>query len=154
MSAVGQKEIARLTGVSRSTVAFALHDHLHVQVNPRTRERVLETARQLGYRPHPLACGLRGGRTNSVGMLWTLSGSPTAALVAGEIALRLHRKHHIVFPVDHIAEPDLTRRALAEFQMRGVDAVILQCPPKIAEALDLERELAPFRASLVVFLEP
>jgi LacI family transcriptional regulator len=38
--------------------------------------------------------------------------------------------------------------------MRGVDAVILQCPQPLANALDLERELKPFRASLVVFLEP
>src|SRR5882762_3345286 len=106
MAICGQKEIARLAGVSRSTVAFALHDHLHVQVNPHTRERVLEMARQLGYRPHPLARGLKGGRTNSVGMLWSLSGSPTAALVAGEIALRLHRKDYMVFPVDHLAEPE------------------------------------------------
>src|SRR5262245_51318880 len=100
MVVVGQKEVARQAGVSRTTVAFALHERLHVQINPRTRERVLEAARQLGYRPHPLARGLRGARTNSVGMLWTLSGPPTAALVASEIALRLHRKNLIVFPVD------------------------------------------------------
>ncbi|MEX0698781.1 MAG: LacI family DNA-binding transcriptional regulator, partial [Acidimicrobiia bacterium] len=38
-------------------------------VNPETVERVAEAARKLGYRPDPLARGLRTNRTMSVGVI-------------------------------------------------------------------------------------
>lgn len=62
-------DIARQTGVHASTVSRALNPRTASMVKSQTRRRVLETARALGYRPHPLARGLRTNRTMSVGMV-------------------------------------------------------------------------------------
>lgn len=62
--------IADALGVSRTTVsnAYSRPD----QLNPRLRQRILETARQLGYAgPHPAARSLRSGRADAVGVLLT-----------------------------------------------------------------------------------
>ena len=63
------KDVAREAGVHISTASRALNPSTASIVNPETVERVAEAARKLGYRPHPLARGLRTNRTMSVGVI-------------------------------------------------------------------------------------
>ena len=42
-------------------------------VAEKTRKRIMDAARELDFRPHPLASGLRGGRTQMIGVLWSLA---------------------------------------------------------------------------------
>src|SRR5215217_2599445 len=62
------RHIATAAGVSQSTVSRVLNGvPTTVPIAPETRERVVQTARRLGYRPNPLARGLRGASTNLLG---------------------------------------------------------------------------------------
>jgi DNA-binding LacI/PurR family transcriptional regulator len=62
------RDIAVAAGVSQSTVSRVLNDvPTRVPIAPDTRERVTATARRLGYRPNPLARGLRGAATMLLG---------------------------------------------------------------------------------------
>jgi LacI family transcriptional regulator len=63
------KDVAREAGVHVSTASRALNPMTSSVVNPDTVERVTMVARRLGYRPHPLARGLRTNQTMSVGMV-------------------------------------------------------------------------------------
>lgn len=63
------RDVAREAGVHISTASRALNPETRSIVNRDTVERVLATANRLGYRPHPLAQGLRKNRTMSVGMV-------------------------------------------------------------------------------------
>lgn len=63
------KDVAREAGVHISTASRALNPTTASVVNPETLERVAEAARRLGYRPHPLARGLRTNRTMSAGVV-------------------------------------------------------------------------------------
>jgi DNA-binding LacI/PurR family transcriptional regulator len=64
------RDVARATGVSQSTVSRVLSGApTTVPIAPSTRERVVAAARQLGYRPNPLARGLRGSRTMLLGVI-------------------------------------------------------------------------------------
>jgi DNA-binding LacI/PurR family transcriptional regulator len=64
------KDVATATGVSRSTVSRILSDApLTVPVAAETRERVLAAARDLDYRPNPLARALRGAPTMLLGAI-------------------------------------------------------------------------------------
>ncbi len=53
------RDVAAAANVSVSAVSYALNDT--GQVSPRTRDRVREVARELGYRPNPAARGLVKG---------------------------------------------------------------------------------------------
>jgi DNA-binding LacI/PurR family transcriptional regulator len=69
-SVVTMRDVARATGVSQSTVSRVLSGApTAVPIAEGTRERVLATARELGYRPNPLARGLRGMRTMLLGVI-------------------------------------------------------------------------------------
>jgi DNA-binding LacI/PurR family transcriptional regulator len=62
------RDIAALAKVSQSTVSRVLSGApTRVPIAPETRERVLQASRTLGYRPNPLARGLRGASTNLIG---------------------------------------------------------------------------------------
>ena len=62
------RDIAALAGVSQSTVSRVLNDvATRVPITDETRTRVHDAARQLGYRPNPLARGLRGAATMLLG---------------------------------------------------------------------------------------
>lgn len=64
------RDIALATGVSQSTVSRVLSGTpTAVPIAETTRERVLETAALLGYRPNPLARGLRGAATMLLGVI-------------------------------------------------------------------------------------
>ena len=62
------KDIAQKTGLSVTTVSLALNNKPS-NIPPRTRELVLNAARELGYRPNKLAAGLRGKCTNTLGLI-------------------------------------------------------------------------------------
>ena len=61
------EEVARLAGVSRSTVSRVINDH--PSVRSETRERVWQAIRKSGYQPHALARSLVTNRTQIIGMV-------------------------------------------------------------------------------------
>jgi DNA-binding LacI/PurR family transcriptional regulator len=62
------RDIAAAASVSQSTVSRILSGApTRVPIAPETRERVVQAAQRLGYRPNPLARGLRGASTNLIG---------------------------------------------------------------------------------------
>jgi len=69
-STVTMRDVARATGVSQSTVSRVLSGApTAVPIADDTRERVVAAARSLGYRPNPLARGLRGMPTMLLGVI-------------------------------------------------------------------------------------
>ena len=62
------RDIAEAAEVSQSTVSRVLSGvTTTVPIAQDTRERVMDAAQRLGYRPNPLARGLRGASTNLIG---------------------------------------------------------------------------------------
>jgi DNA-binding LacI/PurR family transcriptional regulator len=62
-------DIAREAGVSRATVSHALNKHPGIILSPKTRKRVLATARRLGYVPNSAAQMLVTGRSRTIGLI-------------------------------------------------------------------------------------
>jgi DNA-binding LacI/PurR family transcriptional regulator len=62
-------DVAEAAGVHVSTVSRVLNGASDLRVRQETRERVLEAARTLGYRPNAVARGLRMSATRTLGML-------------------------------------------------------------------------------------
>lgn len=62
-------DIARAAGVSITTVSRILSNDSELKISTTTRERVLETAQQLGYQPNFFAVALRSKRTGIIGAL-------------------------------------------------------------------------------------
>jgi DNA-binding LacI/PurR family transcriptional regulator len=63
------KDVARLAGVSRTTVSFVLNERQDVLISEVTRRRVRAAAIQLGYHPHEPARQLAGGASRTLGLV-------------------------------------------------------------------------------------
>ncbi len=67
MSRATIKDIAKVLSISPSTVSRALRDH--PDISNETKEKVLNTAKELDYFPDSLAQGLKSRRTNTIGII-------------------------------------------------------------------------------------
>jgi len=63
------REVARVAGVSPSTVSEVLNNSARARIGLDTQERVRRVAMELDYRPNSLARSLSSGRTQTVGLL-------------------------------------------------------------------------------------
>ena len=60
------RDVAAAAGVSRATAGFVLSDAPGIAISEATRQRVRETARDLGYSPHSIARALREGSSRVI----------------------------------------------------------------------------------------
>ena len=61
------KELSQRLGLSQTTVSRALNGY--PEVSERTRQRVMQLAREMNYRPNPSAKSLATGRTEHIGII-------------------------------------------------------------------------------------
>jgi LacI family transcriptional regulator/LacI family repressor for deo operon, udp, cdd, tsx, nupC, and nupG len=71
---VSIKDVAKVAGVSYSTVSRALNDN--PVIRPEVRQRVQDLARSMGYSPNALAQSLHSRLTNSIGLVITTISDP------------------------------------------------------------------------------
>ncbi len=119
-------DIARAADVSQSTVSRILSGApATVPVSEATRERVLATAQRLGYRPNPLARGLKGAPTMLIGAIVRDITDPffATAIDALSLGARAHGYSVVLGHARGRAEEALVLAAVLE--ARQCDAIIL-----------------------------
>jgi LacI family transcriptional regulator len=149
-------DVARLAGVSRTTVSFVLNDHPTAQISQATRDRVHAAALELGYIPNAWARTLAVGASLVLGLVLrqrpeqvavdallpeTLRGLSDAARESGYRVLveplppgdrsytNLLRAHHVDGLV--VSGPRSDDRSLAELQAEGFPIVLQGSLPDV-----------------------
>ena len=120
------QDIATASGVSQSTVSRVLTGAPNaIPINPATRERILEVARQMRYRPNPLARGLRGARTMLLGVIVREITDPFFAGAVDAVSTEANRRgYNVVLGHAHSrADEAIALRAVLE--TRHCDAILL-----------------------------
>lgn len=119
------KDVAREAGVHVSTASRALNPATSAVVNPDTLSRVGDAARRLGYRPHPLARGLRTNQTMSIGMVIPDVENPLfGPLVAGAESVLVEEGYSVLIG-NADRGPDQAESVVADMLERHVDGLIL-----------------------------
>jgi len=117
------KDIARRAGVSHSTVSRALADS--PLVNSRTKARIKELARDMGYAPSAIARAMSTRRTPTVGLVVTTIADPfVAEVVRGVEETALDRGYNVIL-CDSTGDPDREIAAVRTLREKWVDAVIV-----------------------------
>ena len=120
------RDIAELAGVSQSTVSRVLNDvPTRVPIAAETRERVTLAARKVGYRPNPLARGLRGAPTMLLGAVVRDITDPffAGAIEALSVAAMGHGYNLVLGNARGRADEALALTAVLE--TRHCDAIVL-----------------------------
>ncbi len=127
--AVTIRDVARVAGVSASTVTRALT--LPDLVRPATRERVIKVAGDLGYRPNRAARELITGRTGTIGLLVPDLGNPFFPSMVKGVQARAHEADLAVFLAD--ADEDTAAEiGLVRKLSDKVDGLLL-CSPRMGD---------------------
>lgn len=138
--------IARQVGVSKTTVYRALHNT--GRIHPLTREKILETARRLGYRPNLVARSLRTQRTATIGVVTVgLTGWFYAHILEG-IDRVAYPKEHGVLVARSDGFPERERRVIEMLVDKRVDGLIV-APADPIENNDLFQQLIEMQIPLM-----
>lgn len=128
-----ESDVARLAGVSQSAVSRAFTPG--ASIAERTRERVIEAAESLGYRPNILARSLVKRRSNIIALAIASLQNPFYAQMVTEISERLRStgRNILLFTAgpDGLADPSLEN--VLSFSVQAVITAATTVPPKLAK---------------------
>ncbi len=115
-------EVSRLAGVSLATVSRVMNKN--ARVSEKTKQKVLDAMKELGYRPNSIAQSLASSRANSIGILVSeLHGPFFGQMMAGiEAELRAAGKH-VIITTGH-SEEDKEKDGIEFLISRNCDAII------------------------------
>jgi len=120
------QDIADAIGVSQSTVSRVLAGaEMPVPISPSTRQQVLDMARQMHYRPNPLARGLRGARTMLLGVIVREITDPFFAGAIDAISVEASRHGYNVVLGHAHGRTDEAIALRAVLETRHCDAILL-----------------------------
>lgn len=118
-------DVAAKAGVSKATVS-RVFSRPEV-VRPATRERVLATARDLSFRPNPIARSLALGRTGSIGLVVPDVANPYFGPVIKAVQRAARRQDLAVLTADS-DEFDADEVAIAGSLAKQADGLVLFSP--------------------------
>jgi len=117
-------DVARVAGVSKSTVSRVLDERLPRAQNA-TAERVRKAAAELGYVRDPLASGLRRVGTSTIGVVVPHLTDTVMAMFYEEIAAAAASRGLFAVVATTDDNPDTERVAVESLVRRRVDGLIL-----------------------------
>jgi LacI family transcriptional regulator len=118
------RDVARLAEVHPGTVSRALNEQTRALVNEETAARVLRAADELGYRPNPIARGLKTNRSFTVGVLIPDLTNPLFPPIVRGIEDRLGAAGYTPLLVNTDNDPARERSHIEAMMARQVDGLI------------------------------
>lgn len=99
-------ELAAALGLSKSTVSRAFRDS--EDINPKTREKILQKANELGFSPNLYASNLRGNKSHTIAIIIPEFGNKffSQAIKGIEWVARNNGYHVLIYVTDHSAEKE------------------------------------------------
>ncbi|WP_097130636.1 LacI family DNA-binding transcriptional regulator [Pedobacter xixiisoli] len=94
------KDIAKALGLSTSTVSRALRDTY--EISPATKKLVTDYAKEIGYKPNPIALSLKERRSKSIGVVVSeVANSYFSQAVNGIESIAYDKGYHVIISQTH-----------------------------------------------------
>jgi LacI family transcriptional regulator len=119
------RDVARLAGVSTSTVSAVINES--VAVSPKRKERVLAAMSALDYQPDAIARSLKTGRSNAIGVIVPDITNTFYPEVIRGIEVAAQAAGYSVLLCDSSEDRAIEERHFSALFSRRVDGVILAC---------------------------
>jgi LacI family transcriptional regulator len=119
------KDVARLAGVSQTTVSFVINKNTNVSIPEETKDRVWAAVLELGYRPNIIARGLRSNRTYTIGFISDeIATTPFAVQIIHGAQDRAWQNGYLTLMINTGGDPEMKEAALQAMHDRKVDGII------------------------------
>ncbi len=127
------KEIARIAGVSPSTVSLVLNER--PGIGEETRYRVQQIIKSFNYRPNLVARSLVKGRSYAVAMLVTSPLNPIFPELAAGVDGVLKERGDSLSIISTYDDPEVEANEFHKIRARGVDGIITSAALLDSDAL-------------------
>jgi LacI family transcriptional regulator len=117
-------DVAREAGVHASTVSRALDPARDFKVKESTRQRIIDVAGRLGYRPHMVARWLQSGRTATVGIVVADLGNTFVTPIIHGVAGSIEGAGMLAIVAETLDDHARFKNILDHMLSRRVDAVV------------------------------
>jgi LacI family transcriptional regulator len=117
------KDIAKLAGVSHTTVSRALNNSQ--LISDAQKARILAIAREHNYSPNMLARGLSGNKSFTIGVLLNFFGNPFAQRIMYGVENEAEQNEYVMLFGDSRECADRELKYIKTFLDRGVDGLIV-----------------------------
>ncbi len=117
-------EIAQICGVSKATVSRVINN-IPQGVGPETRERVLQTIRELNYRPNALARSVATSKSGTIGLVIPDVSNFFYPKIIRGVTDYMDRCGYSVIVGNSDYDPDREAQHLLRFIDRRVDGILL-----------------------------
>lgn len=134
---VSREDVARRSGVSKTTVSYVLSGKANSGIPEITRKKVLDAAAELGYIPNRAAQSLRTGKTKLIGLWMSVLGPPYYAAIVDTVQDILREYGYEMMVADTAPHPDWEAH-LERLSGWPVDGIIAFDSPRYVQAF-LER---------------
>src|SRR5215217_3639791 len=118
------RDVAAAAGVHTATASRALNPDTRKLVNSDTAQRVLDVATDLGYRPNPIARGLKTSRSYTVGVVVPDLRNPLFPPIARGIEERLEPAGYTSLLANTDNDPEREQLSFDALRARQVDGYI------------------------------
>ena len=120
------QQLAAHLGLSKTTISFVLNNTPQARfLSAETRDRVLEAAKQLNYRPSYYARNLRKGSSESIGVIVPEMSEGYFTQVMSGAERYLLEKHYLYFTTCHYWRPKLMKDYPRMLEDRGVEGFLV-----------------------------
>lgn len=130
---VTTKDIARICGVSRTTVDRALNNKS--RINPKTKEKILSVSKELGYQPDLLARSLVKGKTMCIGVVTFDIRNRYFAQMLNSIEIDAKSKGYFINITLHENDRALEKELISRLLALRVDGILI-CPVNKGKAFE------------------
>lgn len=141
---INLSKIASIAGVSISTVSRAIRESS--VVNPKTKEKILKIAVELGYRPNLLVRGIQTGKTNTIGVMLDPTNCYFGAMIRG-IQSKLEEADYVSINISSESSKGLKKQILRLIDRR-VDGIIMRIGKEQTD-LDFLQEIKRYKVPLI-----
>ncbi|MEY0288487.1 substrate-binding domain-containing protein [Providencia rettgeri] len=119
------KDVARLAGVSTSTVSHVINQNRYVSES--ITVRVKNAIEELNYAPSALARSLKMNRTNTIGMLLTTSNNPFYAEVVRGVERSCYERGYSLILCNTEGDFQRMNHSLETLLQKRVDGLLIMC---------------------------
>lgn len=129
------KDVARLAGVSTSTVSHVINNNRFVSEG--VREKVEQAIRHLNYAPSALARSLKINQTHTIGMLLTTSSNPFYAEVVRGVEESCYQRGYSLILCNTAGDEERMNRSLETLMQKRVDGLLIMCTESHLPSADI-----------------
>ncbi|MES4615168.1 MAG: ribose operon transcriptional repressor RbsR [Ewingella sp.] len=119
------KDVARVAGVSTSTVSHVINNNRFV--SEAIREKVTAAIDSLNYAPSALARSLKLNQTRTIGMLLTASSNPFYAEVVRGVERSCYERGYSLILCNTDGDAERMNRSMETLLQKRVDGLLLMC---------------------------